>query len=662
MNQYMLMFSLGPIQPFIERARKTRDLWSGSFLLARLMEAAMENIDKVAERFVFPTYRKVDDKNANLPNRYVAIFSTLERAENSAKLSTQQVEDCWNAIRTDVWNEIVRDYATEETAEIWKQSDPDNCFEIRWVIVEGNPNNYRQWLKRIDDAFDARKRLHDFQQREEPGEKSTISGERQALRGALHGNESERKQVQAFWQSLTNKKSLSAKEISLDGSERLDAIDTIKRFATKSRLIPKQPYPSTSSVATASFVEGLLSVDPAKLQAWRDATRGPLVEIPTGATNAIPYLAQKAGENNWILQRDGDCYFRETFSPRRLEKDYGITSADEANRVAIEGKRGLEKLLEATDEKALRHPTPYFAAIKMDGDHMGELLNKVNSQDEHERISEALSDFTRTIVPPLLHEQYPGRLVYAGGDDVLALAPLARNLTEEGKGQPGTITNVINLANRLQRQYCERLQKSVVEEQQQRVTASTSIAIAHHFAPLSFVLRAMRDAERRLAKERYGRNALVVTVIRRSGAQTQVGCHWQYKGLVDIPKAQPIDLFSHFYDLFDQDVLSPKCVHILLEEAPTLVWLESEAQISEIRRVLQRQRISEKKSELSDGEIGDLASHLILLAEAMDIEHDYKDESRNKSTELDVDKPRYGLIEVLGWLLVMVFLARKEED
>ncbi len=40
-NQHMLMFSLGPVQPFIEQARKTRDLWLGSFLLAKLMEAAM---------------------------------------------------------------------------------------------------------------------------------------------------------------------------------------------------------------------------------------------------------------------------------------------------------------------------------------------------------------------------------------------------------------------------------------------------------------------------------------------------------------------------------------------------------------------------------------------------------------------------------------------
>ncbi len=205
-------------------------------------------------------------------------------------------------------------------------------------------------------------------------------------------------------------------------------------------------------------------------------------------------------------------------------------------------------------------------------------------------------------------------------------------------------------------------QASPLENQQQQVTASISIAIAHHYAPLSFVLRAVRDGERRLAKERYGRNALVVTVLRRSGTQTQVGCHWDYESLKNTPKAQPVALFSRFYELFVQDILSPKCVYILLEEASVLIGLEQEAQISEISRVLKRQRSNSKQSELPDEEVKEISIGLANLAKAMDAEHDYKDETQEKSTELDADKPRYGLVEALGWLQVMVFLTRKEEE
>lgn len=658
-NQYMLMFSLGPVQPFIEQARKTRDLWLGSYLLAKLMEAAMKDIDTLGGQFVFPTYQKVDDESANLPNKYIAIFSDATLAQQAAQQSKKQIEGRWKSIRDEVWNKIVQGYGDNETEDIWKQqSNPDICFEFQWVIVEGDPSHYKEWLMRTELALDARKRLRNFQQQEEPGEKSTISGERQALHRILEDRDSERRQVRSFWIALTTsvsnvkdgvKRPLSAKEISLDGSERLDAIDTIKRFASMSQFIPKSPFPSTSSIATASFVEGLLNIDQNKLQPWLDATKS-LREIPIGATKAIPYLLAKAGRDNEILRRDGDCYFRETFISRRLEKDYGISNADEAARIAIVGRRGLEQLFEATDEKGMRRPTPYYAIIKMDGDRMGELLNTANNQDEHVEISQALSTFTRNDVSHILHDRYPARLVYAGGDDVLALAPLARNLPQESKDQTKMIKTVIELANHLQQQYRTRVSEGLHHE----VTASISIAIAHHYAPLSFVLRTMRDGERRLAKERFGRNALVVTVIRRSGAQTQVGCRWEYKGLEK--EAQPMALFSHFYELFAEDILSSKCVYILLEEAPFMVDLELAAQASEIRRVILRQlKTPDNKERLE--EISKLASHLVNLASAMDIEHKFE----NKSVQLEEDKPHYGLVEVLGWLLLMVFLTRKEE-
>jgi CRISPR-associated protein Cmr2 len=667
MNQYMLMFSLGPVQPFIEQARKTRDLWLGSYLLSKLMEAAMKNIKELGGEFVFPAHKEVESENANLPNKYIAIFSDPTTAQKAAKRSTEQINDLWNTIRNNVRDEIVQWYADTETREIWeRQSNPDACFEIRWVVVEGDSLKYSEWLGRTEEALEARKRLHNFRQREEPGEKSTISGERQALCRSASKGEPDRQQVQAFWEILATckghpekKPPLSAKEISRDGSERLDAIDTIKRFATRSGRIGERPFPSTSSIATASFVEGLLStkVDQTSIRDWLTATNGPLRDIPVGSTGAIPNLSAKTEQENEILQRDGDCYFHGTFTPRRLEKDYGIDNTEEAERRASNGRRALENLLHAAGERGLRRPIPYYAILKMDGDQMGKLLSTAESQHEHVNISNALSDFTRNIAPDLIHHHYPGRLVYAGGDDVLAFAPLARNLPQGDEGQPGVIKTVISLADQLQKRYRERLRGIEEEKQQREVSASMSIAIAHHFTPLSAVLRVMRLAERQLAKKRYGRNALVVSVIRRSGAQTQVGCHWEYKKLGD-SDAQPMKLFPRFYDLFEQDILSPKCVYILLEEAPALVGLEQDAQISEIRRVLFRQRNDSKKSELADEEVKNLATHLVYLAKAMNREHGFAE----PSTKLEDDRPRYGLVEALSWLLVMVFLTRKEEE
>jgi len=58
MTQYMLLFSLASVQTFIGQARKTRDLWSGSFLLSALMEASMEGIDLT--NLIFPVDPRID--------------------------------------------------------------------------------------------------------------------------------------------------------------------------------------------------------------------------------------------------------------------------------------------------------------------------------------------------------------------------------------------------------------------------------------------------------------------------------------------------------------------------------------------------------------------------------------------------------------------------
>ncbi len=681
MKQYMLIFSLGSVQTFIEQARKTRDLWLGSFLLAKLMEAAMQEVEDAqsAKPFVFPTNRKLDkeDRHATLSHKYVAIFDSFADAQAAVDQSKLGMKKFWDGLSNDVRQAVIpNEYRNNKTfKDMWdSQSDLYTCFETFWVIVENETDDYADWLGRAGRALEARKRLKDFQFREEPGEKSTISGERQALPGMVDGHPATREQTREFWVRVARRR--SAKEISNDGSERLDAVDTIKRFATESDLIIPKTFPSTSSVATATFVERLLEdLKADQLDEWRKATDSDRIS-DSSSPDVIPYLENLAGtveKKRDVLRRDGDCYFKETFTARRLERDYAILK--DAPGIADKGRKGLQDLFAATDKELIRRPTPYYAVLKMDGDHMGDLLRTVAvNQERHVNLSKALSSFAHEKAPILIEKEYPARLVYAGGDDVLALAPLARDLSEGERKKQGIIYTLLDLVDQLRHRFDDEI-KDKVPDFTDPVAASMGIAIAHHYTPLSAVLRATRDAEE-LAKNRYNRNALVVTIMRRSGEQTRVGCHWQYKdeGGKDLePEGQPILLFSKFYDLFDLDILSPKCIFTLLEEAPTLVSLEFNgereeppeeierlrraAQASEIKRVLRRQRNEKLKDRLPDKETEQLANRLVQLAAAMDREHTGK-----KSVYLQEDELRYGLVEVLGWLLVMAFLTRKEQD
>jgi len=693
MTQYMLLFSLGPVQSFIAQARKTRDLWFGSFLLSALMQESMKEIQP---HLVFPDDPIIKGNIPDLPNKYIAIFNGSDEAVKAARNSEKNIKKIWRAICNEVWDEVLGKVPASSdpiTRTQWDdQVDPANVFEIFWVVVAGNGEHYKEWLTETQLLFDRRKRLRDFKQQKESGEKSTISG----LRAALRGPGELRTDVQTFWYQVA--KHQPAKDISSDGTERLDAIDTIKRFAHLSeklaQLLNREEldagFPSTSSIATATFIELFIhsSNDESLQQAlnrWLKETKK-LNETMPATIPLLEGLATHYTRGRTILKRDGDCYFPETFSAKRLEKEFRFDRSKEKEReqLAKDGPEAVSKLLEATDALTppITRPTPYYAMIQMDGDKMGKLINDVEDQEEHQAISKALSIFSREDAPDCVEGKYPGRLIYAGGDDVFALAPLARDYIQGAPTQEGTsppIKNVLDLVNRLQELYCLQVRDAVKEpvlvatdpgsdpsdmpkkpSRKALVTASTGIAIAHHYTSLSYVRRVSKEAEQ-LAKNHYGRNALVVTVLRRSGEQTRVGCRWHYPNLKD-DASQPIPLFLSFYDLFMEDVLSPKCVFNLLEEAPALVGLERDAQISEIKRVLRRQRNREMEERLSNDEIQNKAKHLVALAEAMNEEVSPEDKKRGLALELDADSRRYGLVEVLGWLLVMLFLARKEHE
>src|SRR2546429_9768734 len=102
MTQYMLLFSLGPVQSFIVLARKTRDLWLGSFLLSALMEASMESIDPT--KLIFPVEPRIDRKRKipDLPNKYLAVFNKQQDAVNAAMESEGRIKGFWQIICDEV--------------------------------------------------------------------------------------------------------------------------------------------------------------------------------------------------------------------------------------------------------------------------------------------------------------------------------------------------------------------------------------------------------------------------------------------------------------------------------------------------------------------------------------------------------------------------------
>ncbi len=103
-------------------------------------------------------------------------------------------------------------------------------------------------------------------------------------------------------------------------------------------------------------------------------------------------------------------------------------------------------------------------------------------------------------------KNYAGRLIYAGGDDVLAMVSAKKAVT---------------YATELSKLFAEK----VKNKDHESLTASAGIAIGHSSVPLQDLVHAAHAAESR-AKKTYGRNALAISIYKRSGEILEWGCKW----------------------------------------------------------------------------------------------------------------------------------------
>jgi hypothetical protein len=166
------------------------------------------------------------------------------------------------------------------------------------------------------------------------------------------------------------------------------------------------------------------------------------------------------------------------------------------------------------------------------------------SPSYHLQFSEALSNFALLCARPTV-EAFDGRLIYAGGDDVLALLPADTVLAcAEALRFAFTGREVRALSGEVLMHSPAPgfLSSDRWKDEHGRgrpipflvpgpaADASVGIAIAHFKSPLQDVVRAAQDAEKR-AKKQLGRGAVAVTLFKRSGETIEWGCKWAGGGL-----------------------------------------------------------------------------------------------------------------------------------
>jgi CRISPR-associated protein Cmr2 len=743
-----LIFSIGPVQEFIAAARRTQDLWMGSWILSYLSWKAME---RLADEFgpdviVFPSLRgqplcdwwlnktyglpcqpvSTDLGRPTFPNRFLALLPAKE-ASKAAQEAEKTVQEEWKRLARQVYNALTNSIspilpADKKTEDLW-ESQIQGLLEIYWVVLpwpgddqppgtaqaEAGKELYEQLCKPLegedwrfhrvyeilhksgqydpnwgtvwsllydlaDRAFNARKTLRNFTQTEEIGDKCTQCGQRAALRSNTQDSK-------AFWEQVAkNLRGQNRYDIKPDGKERLCAVCTVKRFVQREVLKRefglRGGFPSTSEIAAAPFKKRVLEALGNGNQEVRKALQDFLSVVSsliptTVAERAVPYLEDRkqilSGPEVSLAERllkiDGEWLHIESWTEERL-KEAGVTVSKGEIQ---EATKALRRLYEAVGAK----PAKYYALLYMDGDHMGRWLSgthkelatfsdilhpavRTTLQNDphwqpllqtkrlitpavHASISQALGRFALRLVPHIVEERYPGRLIYAGGDDVLALVPLEDALAVARELRAAFSGHVRFVNGNLQVCLGDSVTGYVEWDDEisltmgPKATASIGMVFAHHLQPLDLVLQAVRRAEH-AAKRRYDRNALAVEVLKRSGETVTVGTKWSYDKTPDV-----VGLLIELVRRLEEEQISGKWPYTVEAEAVALEELPAAAQRAELKRLLKRQAGQKLRQEEKEAQAEELSGKLAMWA------------------------AEAGFEEMSHWLLVCSFIARGGE-
>lgn len=676
----LLIFSIGPVQDFIAAARRTQDLWMGSFLLAYLASRALKAMQEADAQILYPgaedqpllepRFGQRRHGLATLPNKFTVAVGSLDEGESLARQAEESVRDAWQEVAQAVRSNLPTGLCdTKEWDAVWT-AQTQGWLEVYWAVTprdalpDGQQANYGALHSYAQRTFDARKGLRDFVPAEERGEKCTVC----AIRSALRGAPGPRKAQKRYWRDVATaiRQTYPGLYVALDaeGNERLCAICTIKRFAQQFYFKPeyglKAAFPSTSSVATALFRRDVLSENEAAQAAGafvrslkgargQDAQLNQMKPLHKPAQSGLPLLDALSSDQWGFTHYDGDLLFEETYTERKLRRDYGLGfDARTLNGLRV----ALGQLISRAE---LGQPPRYYAVLAMDGDKMGEKINQMDDDKEQRAISDALRCFA-TDVQRIVEDESGGRVVYAGGDDVLALLPLGTALST-----------------------ADALCQAYTQQAGQGFTLSGGIAIAHHQAPLNGVLAAAREAEH-AAKNLYDRDALCIVALKRSGEPLRVGAHWQ-EGNVSCDTPTFVDrLCGHFkasnelsskfaYEAHGQmHGLALSRYQVSHNGQSQVTWepgIPREALESALRRLaVQRHR----GPDLPAPKAEELAQDLARLAHALDdhwcrwIKRWYKDHQRDPQLADAQFAPHPGAEEMGRWLLLACFLERGGEE
>ncbi len=166
--------------------------------------------------------------------------------------------------------------------------------------------------------------------------------------------------------------------------------------------------------------------------------------------------------------------------------------------------RSIEDIAGAKDPEGNRQRTHYFAVVSADGDRVGKTIAGLNEAKDILNFSGALLSYDKMASEEIA--KFGGMTIYAGGDDLLFLAPVV--------GENGD--DVFSLCSRLSEKFLDALQEKNVPVPDPKPAVSFGVAVRYVKYPLFEALKASRELLERI-KEGEERGLILTDIQKHSG-------------------------------------------------------------------------------------------------------------------------------------------------
>ncbi len=526
-----LDFSIGPVQRFVAQSRRTRDLWSSSYLLAYLSAHALRAaLDKGAALRKpnldgDPLYAWVCGHRdgpppaiGSVPNHFAVAVTTSPRAV--AEHCIAAFNAAWLKVCDAVWSEFFAPVAHHgyQSKAVWDRQ-VNGFWEIQWTAGDDDPlvaglqrNRRKQWQAHLAAAELGSKcsMMYDYQE---------LSGYIPITKGPKRSN---------YWEAVyqwvnhreSNPPAATEKPATRDKSEwgdirrdeRLCAVAAVKRLfpligekAIGWRVEPSR-WLSTVDIAAQPWLSRVAAIAPIEAAAF---CKDLLKHAPGARRRLRARLAGNDPDTRPLWEcLDANCFHSDSLEDEKMvEFSDDKTTKPEKKRHRQALKQQLLELIEkqAPNGEKLGPPPNAYAVILADGDRLGELAKTMSAEE----IGAALNRFTRKV--PEIANDYGALPIYAGGDDVLLLLPV-----------PRALGCAAALADKYRSAFAETNPDAAA-----KATLSAAVVFGHIRLPLTMVLDEAHWLLDDIAKKENGRNSLAVSLFKSGGRRALWTSTWQ---------------------------------------------------------------------------------------------------------------------------------------